>query len=197
MFVDVCFVMAYGVTKAKQLLGNFSAYTPTSAKEFKKMNSWFNYPEVGDVIFFENSERINHTGLVVDVSNTKVYTIEGNTSGGQAVIENGGEVCEKSYWLSNSRIAGYGRPDYDNPYDKPKETIHRSSSVNDIKWLQFQLNKVFKSLNVSIILKVDGDYGNKTVQAVLSLWEFLQWNKRKLDKGTRSGIKTIKKLDTF
>ena len=36
MFVDWCFVQAFGLVKAKQLLGGFSAYTPTSAQYFKK-----------------------------------------------------------------------------------------------------------------------------------------------------------------
>ncbi|MDR2025190.1 MAG: CHAP domain-containing protein, partial [Hungatella sp.] len=42
----------------------------------------------------------------------KVYTIEGNTSSGAEVIANGGAVCLKEYALINSRIDGYGRPDW-------------------------------------------------------------------------------------
>jgi glucan-binding YG repeat protein len=41
-----------------------------------------------------------------------VYTIEGNTSSGSEVIANGGAVCQKEYALTNSRIDGYGRPDW-------------------------------------------------------------------------------------
>lgn len=114
MYVDAIFVRAYGVEDAKRLLNGFSAYTPTSASYFQKIKQWFtNKPQIGDVIFFKNTERINHTGLVVNVTATRVYTIEGNTSDGSAVIENGGAVCEKNYLLTNSRIAGYGRPKYD------------------------------------------------------------------------------------
>lgn len=113
MFLDDCFVKAYGVDNARKLLGGFSAYTPTSANYFKKMGRWYTKdPQRGDVIFFKNSQRINHTGLVYKVAGGRVYTIEGNTSGASGVVPNGGGVCRKSYDLGNSRIAGYGRPDY-------------------------------------------------------------------------------------
>lgn len=53
-----------------------------------------------------------HTGLVVGVSNNRVYTIEGNTSSAAGVVPNGGCVRDKSYPLGASYIGGYGRPDY-------------------------------------------------------------------------------------
>jgi hypothetical protein len=57
---------------------------------------------------------INHTGLVYKVDENNVYTIEGNTTTSQAeVIKNGGCVQKKEYSLKYSRIAGYGRPDYE------------------------------------------------------------------------------------
>ena len=113
MFVDWCFVKAFGKVEARQLLcGGFSAYTPTSAQYYKEKNQWHTSPEPGDQVFFKNSVRICHTGIVTKVSKEKVYTIEGNTSGASGVIANGGGVCEKSYNLSYSGIAGYGRPDW-------------------------------------------------------------------------------------
>lgn len=114
-FVDWCFYQAYGVSNAKGLLGgNFDDYTPASANLYKKKGAWHtSNPKVGDQIFFKNSQRINHTGLVYKVDDTKVYTIEGNTSGANGVISNGGGVKLKSYKLTYSKIAGYGRPKYD------------------------------------------------------------------------------------
>lgn len=113
-FVDWCFVQAYGREEAEKMLGGFSAYTPTSAGYFKNMGKWHTIsPKAGDVIFFKNAQRICHTGIVYKVDETTVYTIEGNTSGGSAVIPNGGGVCAKAYSLLNGAIAGYGRPDYD------------------------------------------------------------------------------------
>ncbi len=113
MFVDWCFVQAFGEVNARQLLcGGFSAYTPTSAKYYKNKGQWHQMPEPGDQVFFRNTQRICHTGIVTKVTSERVYTIEGNTSGASGVIANGGGVCEKSYSLGHSGIAGYGRPDW-------------------------------------------------------------------------------------
>ena len=38
--------------------------------------------------------------------------MEGNTSGGAGVVENGGGVFEKSYARTYERILGYGLPDW-------------------------------------------------------------------------------------
>lgn len=113
MFVDWCFVQAFGEVAARQLLcGGFSAYTPTSAQYYKNKGQWKFTPEVGDQVFFKNSVRIHHTGIITAVSDSKIFTIEGNTSGASGVIANGGGVCEKSYPINYSNIDGYGRPDW-------------------------------------------------------------------------------------
>jgi LysM repeat protein len=124
MFIDTIFVEAFGINKAKELLNGFSAYTPSSASNFQKLKQWYTTnPKVGDIIFFENSSRICHTGIVTKVTDTKVYTIEGNTSSGDEIIPNGGSVCAKSYLLNNTRISGYGRPDYDIDVVEEKQDI--------------------------------------------------------------------------
>lgn len=114
MFVDWCMVQTFGQVPAKQLLcGGFSAYTPTSAQHYKNQGRYHkSHPQPGDQIFFRNDVRINHTGIVTEVTASKVRTVEGNTSGGSAVIANGGGVCAKEYSLANGRIDGYGRPDW-------------------------------------------------------------------------------------
>ena len=113
-FVDWCFKKAYGTAEAKALLGGWSNYTPTSAQYFKNMHQWFTTPQRGDVIFFKNSQRICHTGIVLEVKNGRVYTIEGNTSSASTLEANGGCVAKKNYPLGYNRIAGYGRPKYSN-----------------------------------------------------------------------------------
>ena len=55
---------------------------------------------------------MQHTGLVVAVDSTYVYTMEGNTSADSGVVWNGGSVNDKKYRLNYERIAGYGRPNY-------------------------------------------------------------------------------------
>lgn len=122
-FVDWCFAKAFGNGPAKQLLcGGFSGYTPTSVGYFKMKGQYHkNNPQPGDQIFFHNGTRIYHTGIVYKVTLAKVYTIEGNTSSGSAVEANGGGVFCKEYYLSNTRIDGYGRPNW-NLVDKPEYT---------------------------------------------------------------------------
>ncbi len=103
MFVDWCFIQTFGKDNAKKMLGGWSAYTPTSANFYKNAGRFFKSPSIGDQIFFKNSERINHTGIVVNVSNSTVYTIEGNSSN---------QVMKRSYYINDIKIAGYGRPNW-------------------------------------------------------------------------------------
>lgn len=135
-FVDWCFQKAYGVSNAKGLLGgNFNDYTPSSAQLYKNKGAWGTKPRKGAQIFFKNSTRICHTGLVYDFDSKYVYTVEGNTSGASGVIANGGGVCKKKYALTNSKIAGYGYPNYDNESvattKKPAITPQKTSSKID------------------------------------------------------------------
>ena len=103
----------FGLEAANKLLaGALYHYCPTGANQFKAAVRWHTSPEPGDVIFFTNGTRAYHTGIVVEVTSTKVKTIEGNTFGASGVIENGGGVCQKSYSLSYERIMGYGRPEW-------------------------------------------------------------------------------------
>ena len=111
-FVDWCFVQAFGVDLARVLLHGFDDYTVSSAQYFKNKKQWYMSPRVGDQIFFKNGSGICHTGLVYKVDSAYVYTIEGNTSSARGVVANGGAVAKKSYSLGESRIAGYGRPNY-------------------------------------------------------------------------------------
>ncbi len=114
-FVDWCFRTAYGVDNGRKLVGGqYDDYTVASAQLYKNKKAWYAVPKVGDQVFFQNSSRICHTGLVVavDADTETIWTIEGNTSGASGVVANGGGVCRKSYKMNNSRIAGYGRPGY-------------------------------------------------------------------------------------
>lgn len=73
-------------------------------------------PQEGDVVLFSSPTYPNggaHIGYVTRCDGTYVYTIEGNTSSGDnTVVSNGGGVFAKKYLPTNSRIYGYGRPDY-------------------------------------------------------------------------------------
>lgn len=120
VFVSWCYFQAFGHKKALKLQcqptsGNCGAGCTSAMNYYKRKNRWSSTPEWGDQIFFYtkgDTTTCSHTGLVVAVEGGKVITVEGNTSSGAQVIPNGGAVCKKSYSLSNSRIAGYGHPDW-------------------------------------------------------------------------------------
>lgn len=117
VFVDWCFVKAYGVTDAKRLLcqpsKSLGAGCGFSMNYYKDKEQFKTSPRAGDQIFFKSGNNITHTGLVYKVDNSYVYTIEGNTSAASGVVANGGSVQAKKYKLTSSCIAGYGRPAYD------------------------------------------------------------------------------------
>lgn len=116
-FVNWIFEQAYGKAEARKLLcspNEWSYYTPTAAGYFKAKGQWHTKdPQPGDIVYFKNSERICHVGIVKAVKGNTITTIEGNTSSAVGVVPNGGGVFEKHYTIPNSRIAGYGRPKYD------------------------------------------------------------------------------------
>lgn len=132
VFVAWCFVEAYGKDAALKLLCQPSKPANNAGAGCKYARNYFknkdqlhtSNPQPGDVIFFYSSDKssIAHTGIVYKVDNSKVYTVEGNTSGASGVIANGGGVCKKSYSLSYNRIAGYGRPDYGIASTTPAKT---------------------------------------------------------------------------
>ena len=110
MFVDWCFLTAYGYENALRLLcqpeKSAGAGCTYSLGYYKKKGQFHTSgPKPGDQIFFGTSlDNSTHTGIVEKVTAQKVYTIEGNTSD---------QVARRNYALTNSRIIGYGRPAYD------------------------------------------------------------------------------------
>ena len=107
-FVDACFVACFGLELASKLtyqpIGSGSALCRTSAEYYKEHGAFFQTPEIGDQAFFFSAGDINHTGIVVRVDGGSVHTVEGNSSD---------MVAERVYSVSDSKIAGYGRPDWE------------------------------------------------------------------------------------
>ncbi len=119
IFVDWCFVTAFGLDIAmgmtyQPITGGYGASCTSSLNYYKTVGMFYkNNPQPGDQIFFKNKKGdICHTGIVVKVDSNKVYTIEGNTSSDEGVVDNGGSVNNKSYPINYKYIAGYGRPNY-------------------------------------------------------------------------------------
>ena len=114
-FVCWCFAQAYGSIAKEMLCGGYSAACETMRSRFIKAGRYDKNPKVGDCIFFSGTRHAgaNHIGIVWKIDGSRIYTIEGNTSGANGVVDNGGGVALKSYSKSYSRIMGYGHPDYD------------------------------------------------------------------------------------
>lgn len=138
VFVCWCFVQAYGVEGAKELLylpskaaNNCAAGCRSARNYYKSKGKLYDSPQVGDQIFFYSSDMsdISHTGYVYKVDSKKVYTMEGNTSSTSGVVANGGMARRKSYSLSYARIAGYGRPNYGEQAAAKPETSTGSTTA--------------------------------------------------------------------
>ena len=110
MFVDHCFLTAYGYQNALRLLcqpeKSAGAGCTYSLGYYRAKGQFYeSNPMAGDQIFFGTSiSNSTHTGIVEKVTGSVVYTIEGNTSD---------QVARRSYMLNDKNIIGYGRPAYD------------------------------------------------------------------------------------
>lgn len=108
-FVTWCFVQAFGKDNAVKLLKHYPyVYCPTMASLFT-LNA---NPNVGDIVIFYHNGVFSHTGLVTGVNGDYFTTVEGNTSGGSAIIANGGGVCKKGYYNSNLPGTKFCTPDW-------------------------------------------------------------------------------------
>lgn len=169
VFVDWCFVQAYGVDAMQVLLRqpdeSLGAACKYSARYFRNKGQFFTSdPQVGDQIFFGKVGNESHTGIVVDVIGNTVYTVEGNTSDGVKVVPNGGEVCKKSYRIGSSDIAGYGRPAWNGKvYVDPTPTLKKGDRGAKVKEVQQRLLAHGYKLPR---YGADSDFGDETVVAV-------------------------------
>ena len=107
VFVHWCFMQAFGMTNAQKMLycgpKSMAAGCWLGADYFRGKNAFYKAPNVGDQIFFGKAKDEEHTGIVVDVKNGYVFTVEGNSSNA---------VKMNQYKLGNDTISGYGRPDW-------------------------------------------------------------------------------------
>ena len=144
--VDWAFVQAYGVDAALYLLCQpkksagagctFSAQYYKAKGQFHKKN-----PQPADQIFFGNSAECTHTGVVYDVDEVKVYTVEGNTSSKSGVIANGGGVFKKKHKLTLGRIAGYGRPAWGDTVKQESEKVVESTDIPESTYTTYTVKK--------------------------------------------------------
>lgn len=115
-FVDASFVSVYGIDTARKMLyrpyyNDYGSVVKYAYGYFKNKGKGFKKeeytPKSGDVIYFQNSDGLSHTGVVISVDNGMVTTVEGNAGKGSNY------VVEKTYKMSDNYIYGYGVPEYD------------------------------------------------------------------------------------
>lgn len=211
MFVDWLFLQLCDgdAKKAEHIIcqtGDYGAGCTYSMRYYKNAGRFYKTPKVGDQIFFGSSASASHTGIVYKVDSSKVYTIEGNTSGASGVVANGGGVFKKSYSLKYTKIAGYGRPRYDaetsantTTTTKTETTTKEAATVNvelkvlkkgaknnQVKTLQRILYAMGYDLGSN---PIDGSFGPKTETAVKAFQK-----KNKLEVDGSVGEKTWGKL---
>ena len=115
-FVCWVFTQACGEDRqraVKLLCGQLSASCNSLMSNFKSSGRFDKNPIVGDCVFFSGSRHsgANHIGIVVGVDGSNVYTIEGNTSAGAGVQDNGGGVYFKIHPIAS--CLGFGHPNYE------------------------------------------------------------------------------------
>lgn len=131
MFVDWCFITAFGESNALKLTcqpkKSAGAGCIYSYGYYKKKGQVGKEPKIGSQVFFGSAENnLSHTGIVVDVKDGKVFTVEGNAND---------QVSALSYPINSSRIFGYGYPKYDNAPEtpqKPSEQLPTTKDINSI-----------------------------------------------------------------
>lgn len=104
-----------GADKAREIQYQGEAKTNTGAgctpqaATYRRNNAFVTAPKVGYQIFFGKAGDEEHTGIVVEVSDKTITTIEGNVMN---------QVMLKAYDINDPKIVGYGVPKYDanDPY---------------------------------------------------------------------------------
>ncbi len=106
IFVDWCFVQAFGVEMAKAMLYRDKAVNAYEA--YMAADKFDDVPEVGAQIFFYGDGGVvKHTGIVTNVANNIVTFISGNN------LISGHSVLSREIHKESTKIAGYGKPNYE------------------------------------------------------------------------------------
>ena len=183
IFVDAIFIEALGVNRAKELLGGWSAYTPTSnnylknakAKEIKD----FSKAPKGSIIFFKNtSGKICHTGIVV----TDVKSEDGTLTPPSSIT-----YSQKEFIKDVCSILGVKTAK-----DALAKTVTLNKKTNKNHSLVVPVQKYLKSLGY-YTKTVDRDFGKGTEEAV-NLYQKNVLNYNKLDGEITAKSKMWKSL---
>ena len=114
-FVHAVCLEAYGVDKARKLVGKPHPGTRVLARRLKRQGRLKGReytPQPNDLIFLQNGDgRISHCGIVDHVEGDIIVSIEGNTHDptGRFVCGDGGAVAIRRREADHRAIMGYGQ----------------------------------------------------------------------------------------
>lgn len=173
----ICKACDWDLNKARKVLcldgsvdeGGAAASATALKNYFKAKGRYDKNPKEGDLIIFNynGDSKMDHVGRVYKVTDSMVYTIEGNTK-----KDGKGGVWKKSYKRSNSNIDGYCHPKYDE--EPPKEDsymfevkkVKKGTNGADTLLCQRQLYAMgYKGKN-KLPLALDSKCGENTVYAI-------------------------------
>ena len=155
MFVDWCFFKSYGAVEGQRIqcqTGPLGAGCVYSAQYYRQQGRYDKIPQPGDQVFFQSGGDIGHTGIVVEVTDTAIVTVEGNASN---------QVRKNTYSRNSGNIAGYGHPLY-------SETDN--AVANDSGFISNPVEKPSSATcEVTLPVLKNGDAGNavKNAQTLL------------------------------
>lgn len=136
-FNDWCHVKAFGVDGALYTLcqpeESAGAGVPYSYNYYKAKGRTGTTPKLGAQIFFQQSGKLVHTGVVVAFDGSTVTTVEGNTSN---------QVKKKTYKRTDSYIYGYGYPRYDGDGDVASVTTETKPTESYSPELTVKVHKL-------------------------------------------------------
>ena len=174
VFIDWCFVQAFGVNRARELLIGFNAGCVQDYNWFKSKGQIVSTPKIGDLVFFGDLE---HIGIVEEIRDNRIYTIEGNTSNQAELIVNGGTVAKKSYSLESRYIHSFARPKYN---EQDGSNSEENTPSNEIIYSTLQKGSQGNLVGImqeKLLIKgyrlpqfgADGCFGDETELAVKEL----------------------------
>lgn len=166
VFVDWCFVTAYGEETAKRVIfhTDCGAGCMQSAAAYRAAGRFDREPRAGDQVYFGKQGSETHTGIVYEVSQSSVSVIEGNSSDG---------VRLRMYSRDDKNICGYGHPAYE-LIGKEETGTEKTTFEND--GLVECLVKVLQAMLISRGYScgecgIDGELGPATYAAAKAYYE--------------------------
>lgn len=112
--MDWCFFKAFGEEgqRIQCQTGDLGAACIYSMQYYRQQGRCDQDPRPGDQVFFYGGGTVGHTGIVVEVSESSITVVEGNSSD---------RVQKLNYPRSSGSIAGYGHPWYEKASAVPEE----------------------------------------------------------------------------